>query len=159
MYTALVMSNQITQTGLDELKQELDELLGIKLPEAIDRVAKAREYGDLSENSEYHSARDDQELIQTRIDQIQDILENAQVVKNTRSTSAVGVGSTVTLTKKGSSNKIVYQVVGEFEAEPGDNKISSVSPLGKALMGKKKGDKVSVEAPAGQIEYTIIGIK
>ena len=150
---------QLTQAGLEELQQELQELIDVKLPEAIDRVTKAREYGDLSENSEYHSARDDQQLVQTRIDQIQDIIANATVVTNTRSKTVVGLGSKVVIQKKGTQTKKTYEIVGEFEAEPGDNKISSVSPLGKALKGKKKGDTAKVQAPAGEIEYKILDVK
>jgi len=150
---------QLTQAGLDELTQELSQLVETKLPESIVRVTKAREYGDLSENSEYHSARDDQQLIQTRIDQIQVILEKAQVVKNTHSKTVIGVGSKVTIQKVGNQTQKTYEVVGEFEAEPGESKISSVSPLGKSLMKKKKGDTVKVTAPAGVIEYKIKDVK
>lgn len=150
---------QLTAAGLEEIKLELQELLEVKLPAAIDRVAKAREYGDLSENSEYHSARDDQELIQTRIDQLQEIVENAQVVQSTKSSTTVGMGSTVTIQRKGNKTKITYTIVGEFESEPGEMKISSVSPMGKSLMGKKKGDSFTVEVPAGQVEYTITSVK
>jgi len=152
-------SIQLTQAGLDELKQELQELIDVKLPEAIDRVTKAREYGDLSENSEYHSARDDQQLVQTRIDQIGEIIEKAQVIKNTRSKTVVGVGSKVTIQKKGSNTKKTFELAGEFESEPGENKISSVSPLGKSLMGQKKGDTAQVKAPSGVVEYKIIDVK
>jgi len=150
---------QLTQAGLDELKQELKELVDTKLPEAIDRVTKAREYGDLSENSEYHSARDDQQLVQTRIDQIGEIIEKAQIITNTRSKTVIGVGSKVTILKKGSQAKKTFDVAGEFESEPGENKISSVSPLGKSLMGKKKGDTAQVQAPGGVVEYKIIDVK
>ena len=150
---------QLTQAGLDELLQELQELIDVKLPAAIVRVTKAREYGDLSENSEYHSARDDQQLLQTRIDQIQDIVAKAKVVTNTKSKTVVGVGSKVSIQKVGGKSKITYEVVGEFEAEPGENKISSVSPLGKALKNKKKGDTVKVQAPGGEVEYKVLDVK
>jgi len=150
---------QLTQAGLDELKQELQELVDIKLPEAIDRVTKAREYGDLTENSEYHSARDDQQLIQTRIDQIGEIIERASVIQNTKSKTVIGVGSKVTIQKDGTQTKKTFEVAGEFESEPGENKISSVSPLGKSLMGKKKGDIAQVQAPAGVVRYKIIDVK
>lgn len=150
---------ELTQEGLDELQAELRELADVKLPEVIARVAKAREYGDLSENAEYHSARDEQELLQARIDEVQQIVNNAVVVKQTKSHTHVGVGSQVVVNKKGSAKDITFEVVGEFEADPKVNKISSVSPVGKALVGKKKGDKVTVNAPAGEIEYTIKEIK
>lgn len=154
---------QLTSEGLEELQKELTELTQVKLPEAVARVAKAREYGDLSENAEYHSARDDQNLIETRIGEIEEILAKAKVVRPTRSRNAVGMGSTVTVSIKGKKGKkgkkLVFYIVGEFEADPLESKISSVSPLGKALMGKKKGDVIKVVAPAGEIEYVIEKIK
>lgn len=149
----------LTQEGLDEIKAELNELVDIKLPAVITRVAKAREHGDLSENAEYHSARDDQQLLQARIDELQDIIAGAIVIKQTRSHSKVGIGSTVTVVKVGTKTEKVFQIAGEFEADPKNGKVSSVSPIGSALVGKKKGDKTVVKAPAGEIEYEIVKIK
>lgn len=154
-----VKTIQLTIEGYEELQNELQELLEVKLPAVVARVAKAREYGDLSENAEYHSAREDQNLIETRIDEIQQVLTKAQVVKQTTSHSKVGMGSKVTIAIKGQKTKKIISIVGEFEADPVEGKISSVSPLGKALMGKKKGDKVKVTAPAGDVEYEIVDIK
>jgi len=151
---------QLTQEGLEELQGELKELVEVTLPTNVERVAKAREYGDLSENAEYHSAKEDQELIETRIDEIESIIANGEVVKITKSSSKVGMGSTVAVTFVGKKAKaLVYTIVGEFEADPAGGKVSSVSPLGKALMSKKKGDQVKVSAPAGVIEYEILEIK
>lgn len=150
---------QLTQDGLNELKEELRELTEVKLPAIIDRVAKAREYGDLSENSEYHSAKEDQTLIETRIDEIQAVIANAQVVRNTTSNIKIGMGSTVVYSVKGKSKKLTITIVGEYEADPTVGKISQASPLGQALMGKKKGEKATVTAPAGEIEYEILEIK
>lgn len=150
---------ELTTEGVAELKEELKQLEEVKLPEAIERVATAREHGDLSENSEYHSARDDKELVETRIDQIKSILDNAVVVKATKSHQHVGIGSTVTLIKKGGHKKIVYVLVGEYEADPVNGKISVASPLGKALLKKKVGESVVVKAPAGKTEYTIVEFK
>lgn len=148
---------ELTQEGLSELKEELNQLKTVKLPAVISRVAKAREYGDLSENAEYHDAIAEQELVQARIDEIEDILTKAVIVKKTSSTIKVGIGSTVTI-KASKGKEMSVTIVGEFQGRPKDNKVSSVSPLGKALMGKKKGDKVSVKAPAGDVEYTIQNI-
>jgi transcription elongation factor GreA len=151
---------QLTKQGMEELQAELKELVEIKLPAAIDRVAKAREYGDLAENAEYHSARDDQALLETRIADIEDILKNATVVSQTKSHTVVGVGSQVSVSivgKKG--KKLQLSIVGEFEANPSEGKISAVSPLGKALMGKKKNDEVIVKAPAGDVKYLIEDVK
>lgn len=150
---------ELTKEGLEELRSELAELKEIKLTAVIKRVSKAREYGDLSENAEYHAAKEEQEFLETRIEEIEDIISRAVVIKNTRSQSKIGVGSVVTVTKKGSKDKKVFTIVGEFEANPLENKISSVSPLGKALVGKKKGDTTEVKAPAGIMEYTIKDIK
>ena len=150
---------ELTKEGLEELTSELHELTNVKLPQVIDRVAKAREYGDLSENSEYHSARDEQQLVEARIDEIQNILSNAKMVRYTKSTDKVGVGSVVTIQEEGKKSDFSVHIVGEFESTPGENKISSVSPMGKALMHKKKGDKALVKAPAGETTYTILQIK
>jgi transcription elongation factor GreA len=147
---------QLTVSGLAELKSELEELVEIKLPAIIKRVATARAHGDLSENAEYHNAREDQQLLQTKIDEIQDIIANAEVVENTLSHDKVGMGSTVTVELQGKKNKsFTYHIVGEFEADPKEGRVSIDSPLGKALAGKKKGDKAVVQAPAGEINYTI----
>lgn len=148
---------QLTQAGLDELQTELKLLVDVKLPAAVDRVAKAREYGDLAENSEYHSARDDQALLETRISEIEDILKKAKVVKQTKSHTVIGIGSRVVVSVavgKKAKNMTLF-MVGEFEADPQEGKISAVSPLGKALMGHKKGDEVVVKAPAGQTSYSV----
>jgi transcription elongation factor GreA len=151
---------QLTQQGLDELKAELDELNNVKLPAVIKRVAEARSHGDLSENAEYQNAREEQQFLEARIGEIEDIISKAQVVKNASGHAKVGMGSTVILslaTKKGKT--FTYMIVGEFQAEPAEGKISSDSPIGRALMGKKKGDKATVAAPAGNIEYLIEDIK
>jgi transcription elongation factor GreA len=150
---------EVTKEGLEELQAELTELKEVKLPTVIKRVSKAREYGDLSENAEYHSAKEEQEFVETRIDEIETILARAKVVKQTKSSTTIGVGSTVVVRKKGAKASLTLLIVGEFEANPSENKISSASPLGKALIGKKKGDTTMVKAPAGLIEYSIQDIK
>lgn len=157
--TAAVKQVELTKEGLEELTRELQELTNVKLPQVIDRVSKAREYGDLSENSEYHSARDEQQLIEARIEEIQNILSNAKMVKATKSHDKVGIGSIVILAQEGKKGEFEVSIVGEFESTPGQTKISSVSPMGKALMGKKKGDKAVVKAPAGETVYIINNIK
>ncbi len=156
-----ILNNQVelTKDGLEEITSELKELVDVKLPAVIARVAKAREHGDLSENAEYHSARDDQQLLQARIDELQNIIENAVIVKNTKNTSKVGMGSQVTVKKVGTKKDKTITMVGEFEANPIANKISVGSPLGAALLGKKKGDTVVVKAPAGEMKYEIVEIK
>ena len=153
--------SQLTQEGYDEIVKELKELEEVKLPEVIKRVETARGYGDLSENAEYHSAKEDQELTETRIAELKTILQNATIVNHTHKTSAVGIGSKVSVqvsTAK-SKKKKEFVIVGEFEADPKVGKISSVSPIGKALMNKKKSDAVKVETPAGITSYEILEIK
>lgn len=150
----------LTPEGHEELKAELEDLIKDKLPKAIKRVSDAREFGDLSENSEYHDARDDRELIDTRISEIENILETAVIVKATRSKGRVGMGSQVKLALKGGkSKKKTVQIVGEYEADPIEGKISGISPLGEALMGQKKGSSITYQAPAGEITYEILEIK
>ncbi len=152
---------QLTSEGLAEIEKELKELEEIKLPEVIKRVETARGYGDLSENAEYHSAKEDQELIETRIADLKGVIANATIVKHTHKNGTVGMGSQVQVTIKSgrSKRKATFHIVGEFEAAPKDGKVSSVSPLGKALLGKKKGEKVEVETPAGMVTYEIVEIK
>lgn len=147
---------ELTKEGLEELQVELRDLVDKKLPATILRVTIAREHGDLSENAEYHSARDDQQLLQARIDELQEIISKAKVIAHTKSNSKVGIGSKVTVSKLGSKKEILFHIVGEFEADPKSGKVSGASPIGTALMGKKKGDKVKVKAPAGEVEYEII---
>jgi transcription elongation factor GreA len=143
----------LTQTGFDSLNQEFETLKNEKLPEAIKRVAKAREFGDLSENSEYHAAREDHAWIQGRIEELEDILGRAQVVTEKSGNGHVAVGCKVFLEVNGAEH--VFSIVGEWEADPAQKKISHQSPLGQALVGRKVGEKVEVEAPAGKVIYTI----
>lgn len=147
---------QLTLEGLEELKSELKELKEVKLPKVIARVSSAREQGDLSENADYHSAKEEQNFVETRISEIEDIVSRAEVVKDGKDKSRVSIGSRVEVSLKGKSSKtFTYEIVGEFEADPEEGKVSSVSPLGKALLGKKKGESASVKAPAGEVIYQI----
>lgn len=151
---------QLTQEGLEELKTELQQLKEQKLPQIIERVSSARDQGDLSENADYHSAKEEQNFTETRISEIEDILAHSTVVKNTTSHTQVGIGSKVEVYIEGKAGKTFnYEIVGEFEADPEEGKVSAVSPLGKALLNKKKGEKTSVTAPAGAVVYVIKNIK
>jgi transcription elongation factor GreA len=146
----------VTQEGLDTLKAEYDELLNIKRPAAVTRLATAREQGDLSENSEYTDAKQNLSFIDGRIAELEMVLHDVKVV-TTHTKDLVDVGSKVTLHING--RKEAFTVVGEWEADPASKKISHESPLGKALLGKKVGEKVEVEAPAGKILYKVLGIE
>ena len=155
-----IKTTELTSEGFEELKAELKDLVNDKLPKAIKRVADARDYGDLSENSEYHDARDDRNLIDIRIAEIEKVLEKATIIKATSNKQIVGMGSQVIICLKGKNSKTkTLQIVGEYEADPVEGKISSVSPLGMALMKKKKGDEVTYQAPVGEITYTITEVK
>lgn len=151
---------QLTKEGLEELKEELKQLKEEKLPQIIDRVSNAREQGDLSENADYHSAKEEQNFAETRIAEIEGILAHSTVVSSTKSHTEIGLGSKIEVYIKGNASKsFTYELVGEFEADPEENKVSSVSPLGKSLMGKKKGDELKVKAPAGEVIYVVKNIK
>ncbi len=143
----------LTLTGYNELVAELEDLKTNKLPTAIERVSRAREFGDLSENAEYHQSRDDHATLVGRIDELSDILNRSQIIQATTSKTQVGVGSKVKVAINGTTHE--FTIVGEWEADPAEKKISHESPLGKALMGKGVGDKVEVTAPAGKVIYSI----
>lgn len=137
------------------LEDELKNLMSVRRKEIADALEYAKSLGDLSENAEYHQAREDQANCEDRIVHIEQILKNA-VIMETHATGVVSVGSTVTVTKKGSKEEKTYAIVGSEEADSISGKISNESPLGEALLGKKKGDKMIVHAPKGDVEYTIV---
>lgn len=147
----------VTSEGLKELKAELKVLVEIKRPELIERVATARGHGDLSENSEYAAARQDLAFVEGRIEELEELITKAQIIRNSKKTNhEVKLGSKVTVKINGKSQ--TFELVGEWEANPLEQKISHTSPLGQALMGKKKGDKVEIDAPAGKVLYHILKI-
>jgi transcription elongation factor GreA len=137
------------------LENELRMLMSVRRKEIADALEYAKSLGDLSENAEYHQAREDQANCEDRIIHIEQILKNVVLVE-TGTTGVVHVGSTVTVQKKGEKGEKTFALVGSEEADSISGKISNESPLGEALIGKKKGDKVTVHAPKGDIEYTII---
>lgn len=143
---------QFTQNGLSEIQTELTQLKNTKLPLAIERVARARDFGDLSENAEYHAAKEELSFVEGRIEELESIVGKAEVVKN-NGISTVGLGCKVTVEL--GKTEHTYEIVGEWEADPIKKKISHTSPLGQALLGKKKGEAVTFEAPAGKVIYKI----
>lgn len=145
----------LTQEGLDEIKTELEQLKSQKLPHLIERVRVAREQGDLSENSEYHAARDELAFIEGRIEELEELISKAKIV-TTSNSSKVQVGSKVTV--KSQQGEHTYHIVGKYEADPANKKISDESPLGQALLGKKVGNEVEYEAPVGKIIYHVIQV-
>ncbi len=142
----------LTKEGLEDLRKELDELVKVKRPEVLNRVSQARNMGDLSENAEYTVAREELSFIDGRIDELDELLKQAILISNNHS-NIIKLGSNVIV--KTGDGKETFTVVGEWEADPKESKISHESPLGKALLGKKVGESAEVEAPAGKIVYTI----
>jgi transcription elongation factor GreA len=145
---------QLTEPGRKELERELDTLKG-RRGAIADKIADARDYGDLSENAEYDTAREEQGIVETRIAEIEDILLNAELIKGGSKTK-VGLGSVVTL--KGPKKEVTYTVVSPIEANPTEGKISDHSPIGEALVGNKVDDSVTIDTPKGEITYKIIKI-
>ena len=148
---------QITKQGFESLKKELDELVNTKRPKLVERLSHARSQGDLSENSDYHSARDELEFLDGKIAELEEVLRSAVIVRIGGKSGQVSFGTKVTVS--GNGQKDVYHIVGDWEADPAKKRISHTSPLGSALVGKKVGDKVEVEAPAGKISYKILAIE
>ena len=146
----------LTQEGLGKLKEELKSLVKVKRPELAQRIKSARDMGDISENSEYDAAREEQAFIEGRISELEEIVKNAVVSSNSVK-GIVSVGSKVTVHIDG--DKEIFHIVGAPEANPAEKKISHESPLGSALLGKKAGDKFEVEAPVGKLNYTILKIE
>lgn len=145
---------QITEEGKKELEVELLDLKG-RRGAIAEKIANARDFGDLSENAEYDSAREEQGLVESRIAEIEDILLNAELIKS-GSKSKVGLGSKVEL--KTGAKTVTYHLVGPVEADPLEGKISNESPIGLALMDKKVGDVATITTPKGDISYEIVQI-
>lgn len=146
---------QITESGQHELERELEELKS-RRGEIADKIAAARDFGDLSENAEYDAAREAQGLLETRITEIETILQNASIIQ-AGSSSTVTLGSTVELEANGKT--VVYTVVGPVEADPLEGKVSNESPIGQALMGKAVGDTVTISTPKGELAYTVVALR
>jgi transcription elongation factor GreA len=146
----------LTAEGLEKLKAELDDLINHKRPEVVEQIKRARELGDLSENSLYDQARANQSFVEGRIQELESVVEQAKIIADETPKDQVGLGSQVIVHIDGDEES--FTIVGEPEADPSNAKISHTSPLGQALMGKKIGDEVKVEAPVGEITYRIMKI-
>jgi transcription elongation factor GreA len=148
----------LTKDGLQKLRDELKELLDVKRPEVANRIKSAREMGDISENSEYDAARQEQSYVEGRIAELEEIIKNAKISDSkSEKAGSIGIGSKVTLHIDGDDE--IYHIVGAPEANPMERKISHESPLGSALVGKKIGEKIEVEAPVGKLTYTVLKIE
>ncbi len=150
----------LTQDGLKKLEDELENLKSVKRREVAERIKVAIGYGDISENSEYEDAKNEQAFIEGRIITLEKMLRNARIINNDEiNTDIVGVGATVIVKDLEFGDTMEYTIVGTAESDPLNNKISNESPVGKAILGKQKGTTVDVNVPAGVIQYTIIDIK
>ena len=148
---------QLTQEGHDNLKVELEELMKIKRPAAVTRLSKARSMGDLAENSEYHAAKEELAFVAGRVTEVETILKNAKVVSSVRTADKISLGSKIKV--KSDNGEESFEIVGEFEANPIEKKLSSTSPIGLALIGRAVGETAEVVAPAGNKSYKVVEIK
>jgi transcription elongation factor GreA len=147
----------LTQESFEEFKKELETLKTAKRAEIAQRLKIAKEYGDLSENSEYSEAREEQANVESRIFELEELLKNASIVTKQRGGETVDVGSTIVVKKGEKTTK--YSIVGSYEANPQEGNISDESPLGKAFLKRKAGDKVEVATPGGKMTYEILSIE
>ena len=146
----------LSREGLDKLRQELEEMTSVKRPEVAQRIHDAKEHGDLSENAEYEDAKNEQAFVEGRIQTLEALIKNATLIDEHHSNDHVQIGSTVKVS--GPDGSQTFTIVGSTEAKPTEGKISNESPVGRALLGKKKGENVTVQVPAGDIAYKIVSI-
>jgi transcription elongation factor GreA len=144
----------LTVAGAEKLRAELHEMKTVQRPAVIAAIAEARSHGDLSENAEYHQAREEQAEVEARIGRIENILKNSVMIGESGS-DVITIGSTFRLQKGGDNKSYIYTLVGSEEADMSIGKISNQSPLGLVLVGHKKGDTVEVNAPKGKLKYTV----
>jgi len=149
----------LSPEGLAKLQEELDYLRNVRRKEVAERLKEARSHGDLSENSEYDDARNEQAFVEGRIATLENTLRNAQVIEDAGNVDEVRLGSHVKLKDLEYGDILEYTIVGSVEADPMKQKISNESPVGKAILGKKKGAIVEVEAPVGTVKYEIVDVQ
>jgi transcription elongation factor GreA len=150
----------LTADGYKKLQQEIDVLRNDKRREVAERIRVAREFGDIAENAEYDDAKNEQAHLEARIAMLEERLKNARVVtKKEIKSGEVSIGTKVRLRDVGANKTVEYHIVGSAEADPTENKLSNESPVGKAIMGHKKGDTVEVAAPRGKLKFKIMDIK
>jgi transcription elongation factor GreA len=150
----------LTAEGHDKLREEIEHLSTVKRREVAERIKQAREFGDIAENSEYDDAKNEQAMLEHRISMLEERLKGARIVaKNDAPKGVVAVGTKVRLRDMAAKETIEYHIVGSAEANPAEHKLSNESPVGKAIMGKKKGEVVEVAAPRGSLKYKIMEVK
>ena len=147
---------KMSQESLDKLKTELLELETVRTKEVAEQIKEARSFGDLSENSEYDEAKTEQGKLYSKIAEIQELIDNAEVIEIVSDGDAIGMGYKVTLLEVGETEEEVFEIVGSQESDPRIGRISEDSPIGRALMGKHPGDEILVEAPAGDLRFRIL---
>ncbi|MEK6721536.1 MAG: transcription elongation factor GreA [Chloroflexota bacterium] len=146
----------LSREGLKKLREELEEMVTAKRTEVAQRIHDAKEHGDLSENAEYEDAKNEQAFVEGRIQTLEALIKNATLIDEHHSTDFVQIGSTVKV--KSDDGTETYTIVGSAEADPAQGKISNESPVGRSLLGRKKGDRIVVTVPAGDDTYTIVTI-
>jgi transcription elongation factor GreA len=150
----------MTIEGLQKLETELQRLKAVERPRIIQAIAEARSHGDLSENAEYHAAKEQQGMNEARVADLEDRLSRADIIDVTKlSGDTVKFGASVKLVDEDTDEKVTYRIVGEYEADVKAGKVSITSPIARALIGKKKGDSVEVATPKGARSYEILGVK
>ncbi|MBS4191391.1 transcription elongation factor GreA [Bacillus sp. FJAT-49705] len=150
----------MTQAGKEKLEQELEYLKSVKRKEVVERIKIARSFGDLSENSEYDSAKEEQAFVEGRITTIENMIRNAKIITEAEmSADTVSLGSSVTFIELPNGEEETYTIVGSAEADPFEGKISNDSPIAKSLFGHRVGDEVKVQTPGGEMDVRIITIK
>ena len=150
---------KLSPQRLTELQEELNYLKTVREKEVAEQIKEARSFGDLSENSEYDEAKNEQGKLYSRIAEIENILDNCVVIEESTEGAYIRLGSVVTVLDKEFDETLVYKIVGSQEADPMNGAISEDSPFGKALLGKNEGDDVTVEAPAGSIQYKVLKVE
>lgn len=153
------MTHILTPQGKKQLEEKLDFFKSVKRPEVAKKIGVAREFGDLSENSEYDAAKEEQAQVEAEIAEMESILLNCKVVTEKTNDGTVGIGSTVKLYDEDFDEELVYQILGSNESDPANGKISNNSPVGTALLGHKKGETISVKLEHGVIEYKILDVQ
>lgn len=157
------MSSKVPMTaqGAASLKQELERLKSVERPSIIQAISEARAHGDLKENAEYHAAKEQQGFVEARIRDIEAKLSHAQIIdiKTLNNQGRVIFGATITLTNITTDMKVIYQIVGEDEADLKENKISVTSPIARSIIGKHESDEVIVSTPSGDVEYVIEAVE
>ncbi|MCM3596329.1 MULTISPECIES: transcription elongation factor GreA [Bacillaceae] len=149
----------MTTEGKEKLEQELEYLKSVKRKEVVERIKIARSFGDLSENSEYDSAKEEQAFVEGRVTTLENMIRNAKIIVEDADTNVVTLGKTISFVELPNGDEETYTIVGSAEADPFEGKISNDSPIAKSLMGRQVGDEVNVQTPGGEMHVKITNVK